>query len=77
METLADFVAILRDDLGLSITMGDVGSDLDRIAGWDSAHLLHLMSALERETGRPVALPDLLAASSLAEMYALAVHHRG
>ncbi len=73
MNSLEDFVAILQDDLGLSIRIEDVGKDLDQVAGWDSAHLLQLMSVLERETGRPVALPDLLSASSLKEIYTLAV----
>jgi acyl carrier protein len=76
MNNLRDFVAILRDDLGLKIKLEDVGKDLDHIADWDSAHLIQLMSVLERETGRPVALPDLLGASSLAEMYELAVGDR-
>jgi acyl carrier protein len=77
MNTLNDFVAILHDDLGLRIRLEDVGEDLDRVADWDSAHLLQLMTVLERETGRPVALPDLLGASSLAEMYELAIRDRG
>lgn len=76
MNSLEDFVVILQDDLGLSIKIEDVGKDLDQIADWDSAHLLELMSLLERETGHPVALPDLLGASSLAEMYESAVHDR-
>lgn len=76
MNNLKDFVAILRDDLGLTIKLEDAGRDLDHIADWDSVHLLQLMSVLERETGRPVALPDLLGASSLAEMYELAVRDR-
>lgn len=76
MNNLRDFVAILRDDLGLTIKLEDVGKDLDYIPDWDSVHLLQLLSVLERETGRPVPLPDLLGASSLAEMYELAVGDR-
>jgi acyl carrier protein len=76
MNSLEDFVAILQDDLGLSITIEDIGRDLDQVAGWDSVHLLELMSALERQGGRPVALPDLLSATNLAEIYALAVSDR-
>jgi acyl carrier protein len=74
MNSIEDFVAILQDDLGLSIGIEDVGKDLDQIADWDSVHLLQLMSVLERETGHTVALPDLLHASSLAEMYTFTVH---
>lgn len=71
MNSLEDFVAILQDDLGLSITIADAGKDLDQVPGWDSAHILQLMSMLERETGHPVALPDLLSAASLKEIYEL------
>lgn len=76
MNSIEDFVGILQDDLGMSVKLEDVGKDLDQIAEWDSAHLLQLMSLLEKETGRPVALPDLLSASSLAEMYELANRDR-
>ena len=76
MNNLRDFVAILHDDLGLTIKLEDVGKDLDYIPDWDSVHLLQLMSVLERETGHPIALPDLLGASSLEEMYELAVGDR-
>jgi acyl carrier protein len=69
MNSLEDFVTILQDDLGLNITVADVGKDLDQVPGWDSAHLLQLMSTLEQETGHSVALPDLLSATSLKEMY--------
>lgn len=73
MNSLEDFVTILQDDIGLGIEMDDVGKDLDQIPDWDSAHLLQLMSVLESEMGCPIALPDLLRASSLAEMYELAM----
>jgi acyl carrier protein len=76
MNGLQDFVTLLQDDLGLSIKIEDVGKDLDQIADWDSAHLLQLMSVLERETGRSVALPDLLGATNLAEIYESAVRAR-
>jgi acyl carrier protein len=72
MNSLEDFITILRDDLGLDITVEDAGKDLDQIADWDSVHLIELLSLLERETGHPVALPGLLGASSLTEMYELA-----
>lgn len=77
MNSLEDFVTILQEEIGLGIKMEDVGKDLDQIPEWDSAHLLQLMSILEGEMGCPVALPDLLKASSLAEMYELAMRdHR-
>jgi acyl carrier protein len=74
---IAGFVAILQDELGLSVTQDDVGKSLDRVAGWDSVHLLELLAVLERETGRHVSLPDALTASSLAEIYACVADGNG
>ncbi|MEV5829846.1 phosphopantetheine-binding protein [Spirillospora sp. NPDC052242] len=73
MTTIDDFVALIRDELGLEITHEDVARRLDEVAGWDSVHLLTLAVALERETGRAVVLPDLLEADSLERIYTVAV----
>lgn len=73
MISVGDFVAIVRDDLGLPVTEEDIGLALDRVAGWDSVHLLSLCTILERATGRPLSLPDVLQAPTLARIYALAV----
>lgn len=77
MNSLEDFVAILQEDLGLRITIEDADRDLDQVPDWDSVHLIELMSVLEKQGGHPVALPDLLGASNLAEIYAMAVRDRG
>lgn len=71
MTTIDDFIAIVRDELCLEITVEDVTRSLDEVAGWDSVHLLTLATALERETGRRLSLPDLLEAGSLQEIYAV------
>ncbi|OWV01459.1 acyl carrier protein [Micromonospora wenchangensis] len=73
MRTVDDFVTLIRDELGLPVAVADLDSSLDVVAGWDSVHLLTLCTALERATGRPVSLPDVLAADSLAGIYAAAV----
>ena len=73
MTTIDDFVALVQDELGLEVDREDVARGLDEVAGWDSLHLLVLATALERETGRRVALPDLLEAGSLEDIYAAAV----
>lgn len=70
---IEDFVALLRDELGMDVTADDVGKHLDELPDWDSAHLLWLLTALERGTGAPLSLPDLIEAGSLQEIYALAV----
>jgi acyl carrier protein len=73
VNSIEDFVILVRDQLGLPVTAASVDEQLDRIPGWDSLQLLWLASALERSTGRPVSLPDLLEADSLGEIYQMAV----
>jgi acyl carrier protein len=73
MISIGDFVTIIRDDLGIPVTDRDIGLELDRVAGWDSVHLLSLCTILERTTGRPLSLPDVLQARTLERIYALAV----
>jgi hypothetical protein len=67
------FVALLRDELGMDVTADDIGRTLDELPDWDSAHLLWLLTALERGTGAPLSLPDLISAGSLGEIHALTV----
>lgn len=74
MNTIDDFVTILRDEIGLAVSTEDVEAALDRVPGWDSVHLLTLMMALERRTGRPIPMPELLEAASLGHIYRLAVN---
>jgi acyl carrier protein len=71
--TTDDFVAILRDDMGLPVTADDIGLRLDEVPGWDSVHLLSLLTFLERRTGRGLPLADVLEAGSLREIHTLAV----
>ncbi len=72
MTTIEDFVTLVRDEVGLPVTPGDLEADLDSVPGWDSMHLLTLMMALERSTGRSISLPELLEAPSLGQVYRLA-----
>ncbi len=69
MNNIEDFLAFVRDGLGLPLTSEDAARGLGEIPGWDSVHLLWLLTALERETGLRVSLPDLLEASNLEEIY--------
>jgi len=73
VNSIDDFLILLQDDLGLPVTGADVGAGLDRVPGWDSVHLLSLLTLLERTTGRALPLADALEAGSLEEIYALAV----
>lgn len=74
MNTIEEFRSLLNDELGLTVSAGDVGASLHDVAGWDSVYLLSLLSLLERRTGRVLSLRDVLEAESLHDIYALAVH---
>jgi acyl carrier protein len=71
MTDVRDFAALLRDEIGLAVTEQELDRGLDQIDGWDSVHLLTLVTVLERETGQSVALPDVLEAGSLREIFGL------
>lgn len=73
MKTIDDFLVLLQDDLGLPVTRTDVGAGLDQVPGWDSVHLLSLLTVLERTTGRSLPLADALEAECLEDIYRLAV----
>ena len=69
MLTIDDFLVLIRDEIGLAVGPEQAELPLDQVAGWDSLHLLSLLSAVERTTGRPISLPDVLEAGSLHEIH--------
>ncbi|MES9544135.1 MULTISPECIES: acyl carrier protein [unclassified Actinomadura] len=71
MNTIDDLVALVRDELGLPVTVETAGLEFDSLPGWDSVHLLWLLTVLEERTGRSLSMPDLLEAASLESVYAL------
>jgi acyl carrier protein len=73
VRTVADFVVLLQEELGLEVCVEDVSAGFDEVPGWDSVHLLRLLTVLERETGRPISVPDVLDAPNLRYIYDLAV----
>lgn len=73
MNSIDDFVSLLRDEIGLPVSAADIESGLDQVPGWDSVHLLTLMMALETRTSRTIPMPELLEAPSLGHIYRLAV----
>ena len=73
MNSISDFAALVRDELGLPVTVQNVGLGFDELPGWDSVHLLTLLAVLERASGRRISLADVLEAPSLECIYALAV----
>jgi acyl carrier protein len=72
VSTIDDFIALLRDEMGLTVTEQDVSLSLDQVEGWDSVHLLSLLTLLEWRAGRSVAMADAIEAESLGDIYALA-----
>ncbi|MFE2410978.1 acyl carrier protein [Kitasatospora sp. NPDC059408] len=73
MKSIDEFADLLRDELGLHVTAEQIGAGFDQVPGWDSVHLLALLTVLERETGRRISFPDVLEAASLRDVYAVAV----
>jgi acyl carrier protein len=71
VNSIADFLAVIRDELGLPVTVEDAELRFDEISGWDSMFLLWLVSILERKTGRRVTVPDVLEAENLKSIYML------
>jgi acyl carrier protein len=74
VNTIDDFVTLVRDEIGLPVSAADVESALDQVPGWDSVHLLTLMMALERRTGRTIPMAEVLEAHSLGHIYRLAAN---
>lgn len=73
IATPEDFVALLRDSTGLDLDLPSLESDFDSLPGWDSLHLLKLVSALERATGQRIQVGQVLAARSLEQVRRVAV----
>jgi hypothetical protein len=71
--SLGEFLALVHDEIGLPLTAGDADLSFDQLPDWDSMHLLALLQAVERSTGRPVSLPDVLTAGSLHDVYEVVV----
>lgn len=68
-----EFLLMLDEELGLVLEPGDLGRDVDELAGWDSVYLLRLLSALEARIERPLSLPALLEVRTLGAVRELAV----
>jgi acyl carrier protein len=71
VNDIDDFLTLIQDELGLPIGVEDLSRTLDAVPGWDSVHLLSLLTLLEHRTGRRVPVAGLLEAPSLERIYAL------
>jgi acyl carrier protein len=65
VKSIGEFITLVRDELGLPVTVEDAVRDFNEIPGWDSMHLLWLVAILEQQTGRSLSVIDLLDAPNL------------
>lgn len=73
MNTIDDFLELLQTEIGVTLPADQATVALEEVAGWDSVHLLSVLSVLERTTGRPLPFADALQARTLQDIYELAV----
>lgn len=73
MQNIDDFIKLIQGELGLDVTAENIGQDFDEISGWNSVHLLQILTLLERETGRRISFPQMLEAPSLKHIFDIAV----
>ncbi|OKI22627.1 acyl carrier protein [Streptomyces sp. CB03911] len=71
MITETAFIQIVRDELALPLAETDLENDFDKVVSWDSLHLLRLIAAMEKETGKRVSVGKLLSERSLRGIYTL------
>lgn len=70
MISETEFVQLVRDELSLPVAdTGDLDADLDAIVGWDSMHVLRLVTAMEQRTGRRVPVGAMLVERTLRGIY--------
>ncbi|WP_424187566.1 acyl carrier protein [Actinokineospora sp. G85] len=67
-----DFAELVEAETGLPLTADDLATRFDDLPGWDSVHLLKVLSALESEHGVTLQIAHLLDATSLADLHAAA-----
>ncbi|MET7422807.1 acyl carrier protein [Dactylosporangium sp. NPDC005555] len=72
MNTIDDFLLLVETELGLRVSAQEAARSFDQLAGWDSMHLLTLIAAVERSSGRQMSLARVLEAANLEEIYLLA-----
>ncbi len=76
MITENDFIRIVRDELSLPMNGIDLSAGLaeEGVVSWDSLHMLRLVTAVERETGRRVPVGPLLSDKRLGAIYSKVSH---
>ncbi|MEV4441661.1 phosphopantetheine-binding protein [Streptomyces sp. NPDC049577] len=73
MGDVGELIALVNEELGTALRPADAGAPLGTLPGWDSLLLLRLVAVLERHTGRPLPVGDVIAAGSIAGIHAVVV----
>jgi len=73
VNSIDEFVGLVRDELGLPVTVEDAGREFNELPGWDSMHLLWLVAILEQQIGRSISVIDVLDAPNLEYIFDLTV----
>ncbi|WP_236792301.1 acyl carrier protein [Amycolatopsis sp. GM8] len=69
--TKSAFATLISDEMGLDIVEDDLALSFDELPGWDSVHLLSMLTLLEKHVTKSLSLPDFLEARSLGSIYEL------
>lgn len=72
MNSLEGFIALIRDEIGVPVTIEDAGRALHDLPGWHSICLVFLVAVLEDRLGRRLSVIDLLEAPNLESIYEVA-----
>jgi aryl carrier-like protein len=73
LNSLNEFAELISDHIGIRLEGEDLHRQVEDVPGWDSVHLMWLLTVLERATGRRLSLPAVIEAPTLAHVYELAV----
>ncbi|KIH99209.1 hypothetical protein LP52_08770 [Streptomonospora alba] len=72
MNSRNELLRIIDTELALPLAPEHLDVEFDRLEGWDSVHMVRLISAVERATGRQVDVSAALESRNLAEFLTLA-----
>ncbi|MDJ0744617.1 MAG: acyl carrier protein [Xenococcaceae cyanobacterium MO_167.B27] len=71
MNSITDLIDLMQEVLELPITEQDINIHFDCLDGWDSLHILRLITSIEAETGQKIAVASILQARNIQEIYQL------
>jgi acyl carrier protein len=75
MISKEEFVAILDEELGFTISATDLKADVGNLTGWDSVMLLRVQVVFEKKLNRRISLPRLLEARTMAAVFEVMEKH--